>query len=133
MGKLSDKKGYICDMDGVIYHGNKLVDGAKEFVDWLKSNEKRFLFLTNSSAKSPKVLRRSLHAWESTWESKISSHPLIMRHAINRINCQREETLIVGDRMDSRHRIRHRDGTGSERHYQAGRPGKTSVSTKLYL
>jgi NagD protein len=60
MGKLTEKKGYICDMDGVIYHGNKLVDGAKEFVIWLKNEQKRFLFLTNSSAKSPKELKQKL-------------------------------------------------------------------------
>ena len=47
-------------MDGVIYHGNRLVDGAKEFVDWLKEEGKRFLFLTNSSSKSPKELRQKL-------------------------------------------------------------------------
>ncbi len=60
MGKLTEKKGYICDMDGVIYHGNRLVDGAKEFVNWLKNEQKRFLFLTNSSAKSPKELKQKL-------------------------------------------------------------------------
>ncbi|MBN2315060.1 MAG: HAD family hydrolase [Sedimentisphaerales bacterium] len=60
MGKLSEKKGYICDMDGVIYHGSRLVEGAKEFVDWMKKEGKRFLFLTNSSSKSPKELRQKL-------------------------------------------------------------------------
>jgi NagD protein len=60
MGKLIEKKGYICDMDGVIYHGSRLVDGAKEFVNWLKNEQKRFLFLTNSSAKSPKELKQKL-------------------------------------------------------------------------
>jgi NagD protein len=60
MRKLTEKKGYICDMDGVIYHGNRLVDGAKEFVNWLKNEQKRFLFLTNSSAKSPKELKQKL-------------------------------------------------------------------------
>lgn len=60
MQKLKDKTGYICDMDGVIYHGNRLVEGAKEFVDWLKNNGKKFLFLTNSSAKSPKELQQKL-------------------------------------------------------------------------
>ncbi|MEJ2705078.1 MAG: HAD-IIA family hydrolase [Sedimentisphaerales bacterium] len=60
MGKLSDKKGYICDMDGVIYHGDRLVEGAKDFVDWLKKESKRFLFLTNSSAKAPKELEQKL-------------------------------------------------------------------------
>ena len=60
MAKLTDKKGYICDMDGVIYHGDRLVEGAKEFVDWLKKNDKKFLFLTNSSAKSPVELKQKL-------------------------------------------------------------------------
>ncbi len=60
MKSLTDKVGYICDMDGVIYHGNRLVEGAKEFVGWLKKHNKRFLFLTNSSAKSPKELREKL-------------------------------------------------------------------------
>ena len=60
MGNLTDKKGYICDMDGVIYHGSRLVEGAKEFVNWLKKEQKKFLFLTNSSAKSPKELKQKL-------------------------------------------------------------------------
>ena len=60
MQKLRDKKGFICDMDGVIYHGNRLVEGTKEFVDWLKSENKKFLFLTNSSAKSPRELQQKL-------------------------------------------------------------------------
>lgn len=60
MAKLRDKKGFICDMDGVIYHGDRLVDGAKDFVNWLKKEGKRFLFLTNSSGSSPKELRQRL-------------------------------------------------------------------------
>ena len=27
-------------MDGVIYHGNKILDGVPEFVEWLKNNGK---------------------------------------------------------------------------------------------
>ncbi|MCM1533172.1 MAG: HAD-IIA family hydrolase [Corallococcus sp.] len=60
MDILRSKKGYICDMDGVIYHGNKLLDGVKEFVEWLYKNEKKFLFLTNNSQKSPKELQQKL-------------------------------------------------------------------------
>ena len=60
MQSLRNKTGYICDMDGVIYHGDRLVKGAKQFVDWLKTENKKFLFLTNSSAKSPKELRQKL-------------------------------------------------------------------------
>lgn len=54
------KKGFICDMDGVIYLGNQLLPGVAEFVNWLNENDKRFLFLTNSSERSPKELRQKL-------------------------------------------------------------------------
>ena len=58
--ELRNKNGYICDMDGVIYHGNRLLPGVKEFVDWLYKEGKRFLFLTNSSERSPKELQQKL-------------------------------------------------------------------------
>lgn len=57
---LKEKKAFICDMDGVIYHGNKILDGVKEFVDWLFKNNKKFLFLTNSGSKTPRELREKL-------------------------------------------------------------------------
>ena len=41
-------------MDGVIYHGNKLLAGVKEFVEWLYHEDKKFLFLTNGSGRSPR-------------------------------------------------------------------------------
>ncbi len=60
MEELRNKKGFICDMDGVIYHGNRLLPGVKEFVEWLYSEDKDFLFLTNSSERSPKELQQKL-------------------------------------------------------------------------
>jgi NagD protein len=60
MEKLKTHKAFICDMDGVIYHGNRLLPGAQEFVDWLKAGGKSFLFLTNSSAKTPRELQEKL-------------------------------------------------------------------------
>lgn len=60
MEQLRSKKGFICDMDGVIYHGNQLLDGAKEFVDWLYRENKQFLFLTNASIRSPRELQKKL-------------------------------------------------------------------------
>lgn len=61
MEELRNKKGFICDMDGVIYHGNRLLDGAKEFVDWLYRENKQFLFLTNACTRSPKELQKKLN------------------------------------------------------------------------
>lgn len=58
--ELRSHKGFICDMDGVIYHGNRLLPGVKEFVDWLYKEGKSFLFLTNSSERSPRELQQKL-------------------------------------------------------------------------
>lgn len=60
MKKLLKKKGFICDMDGVIYHGNRLLPGVKEFLDWLRNNDKSFLFLTNSCKYTPRELQQKL-------------------------------------------------------------------------
>ncbi len=60
METLRQKKGFICDMDGVIYHGSRLLPGVKEFVDWLYKEDKKFLFLTNASGKTPRELQQKL-------------------------------------------------------------------------
>ena len=44
MEQLRAKKGFIIDMDGVIYHGNRLLPGAKEFVEWLYREKRNFFF-----------------------------------------------------------------------------------------
>ena len=60
MKNILDKKGFICDMDGVIYHGNRLLDGVSDFVNWLIENDKKFVFLTNSPEKTPHELSMKL-------------------------------------------------------------------------
>ena len=57
---FNSKKGFICDMDGVIYHGNQILPGVIEFIDWLHREEKDFLFLTNNSGFTPKELQQKL-------------------------------------------------------------------------
>lgn len=32
MENILNKKGFICDMDGVIYHGSKILDGVLDIV-----------------------------------------------------------------------------------------------------
>lgn len=55
-----EKNGFLCDMDGVIYRGNELIDGAAEFVRWLKKNDKKFLFFTNSGKYEPSEIAAKL-------------------------------------------------------------------------
>ena len=38
-------KGFICDMDGVIYKGNRILPGVVEFINWLQKENKEYLFL----------------------------------------------------------------------------------------
>ncbi|HVK57293.1 MAG TPA: HAD-IIA family hydrolase [Candidatus Kapabacteria bacterium] len=50
------KRGYLIDMDGVIYRENQLIPGAADFVQSLISTGTPFLFLTNNSAPTPEDL-----------------------------------------------------------------------------
>jgi NagD protein len=42
---IRQKNGFIIDMDGVIYHENKLLPEVKEFVKWLTDEKKGLFFL----------------------------------------------------------------------------------------
>lgn len=57
---FNSKKGFICDMDGVIYHGNQVLPGVREFIDWLHRENKEYLFLTNNSGYTRKELQQKL-------------------------------------------------------------------------
>ena len=60
MKEILSKKGFICDMDGVIYHGNEILPGVAEFVNWMMENDKKFVFLTNSPERTPHELSMKL-------------------------------------------------------------------------
>ena len=57
---FNQKKGFICDMDGVIYHGNRILPGVAEFIQWLHDEKKEYLFLTNNSGYTPRELNQKL-------------------------------------------------------------------------
>ena len=57
---FNEKKGFICDMDGVIYHGNRILPGVAEFIQWLHEENKEYLFLTNNSGYTPRELNQKL-------------------------------------------------------------------------
>ena len=58
-------------MDGVIYHGSRLLPGTKEFLNWLYRENKHFLFLTNSSQLTPEGLQKKL--WPPRSPRRIST------------------------------------------------------------
>ena len=57
---FNSKKGFICDMDGVIYHGSIVLPGVHEFINWLNKEKKEYLFLTNNSGYTPCELKLKL-------------------------------------------------------------------------
>ena len=51
---------FVIDMDGVIYHGHRLIPGVLEFLARLREGGHPFLFLTNNSQWTPRDLRHRL-------------------------------------------------------------------------
>jgi len=49
-------------MDGVIYRGKLLIEGAADFIKRLNASKTRYLFLTNNSEQTPLDLKRKLEA-----------------------------------------------------------------------
>ncbi|KRE40581.1 HAD-IIA family hydrolase [Paenibacillus sp. Soil724D2] len=49
---MKDFAGYIFDLDGTIYLGGRLIDGAAEVIESLQSRHKKILFLTNKTIES---------------------------------------------------------------------------------
>lgn len=52
MNILKNKKLFLLDMDGTIYLDNNLFDGTLDFLNYVKKNDGRYIFLTNNSSKS---------------------------------------------------------------------------------
>jgi NagD protein len=55
-----DKKGFLIDMDGVIYKGQEPIPGAVEFIKELRVQGFPFLFLTNNSQRTSRDISYKL-------------------------------------------------------------------------
>jgi HAD superfamily hydrolase (TIGR01457 family) len=60
MMKLGRYKAFIFDLDGCIYRGNKLIEGAAETIWLLRQLGKKILFLTNNATKTPEAYAEKL-------------------------------------------------------------------------
>ena len=54
------KQGLLIDMDGVIYSGDTLIQGADKFIANLLKNNIPFAFMTNNSQRTPLEVMRKL-------------------------------------------------------------------------
>lgn len=48
------EKIYLIDLDGTMYRGSTIIEGAKEFIDYLNETNQTYLFLTNNSSRTLK-------------------------------------------------------------------------------
>src|SRR5436305_1378341 len=74
-------RGFMIDMDGVIYRGSELIPGAQRFVHLLLRDDIPFLFLTNNSQRKPS--------------------PVMMRAARKELSLSADETTMIGDTMET--------------------------------
>lgn len=51
---------FVLDMDGTFYLGDRILDGALDFLKTVEETGRRYLFFTNNSSKSPKVYLEKL-------------------------------------------------------------------------
>ena len=49
---LKNKKLWLLDMDGTIYNENQIFEGTLDFLNQIRQNEGRYIFITNNSSKS---------------------------------------------------------------------------------
>lgn len=59
---LNSVNAFLFDCDGVIWKGEKLIDGVPETLDLLRSHGKKLVFVTNNSTKSRKQYAKKFHS-----------------------------------------------------------------------
>lgn len=52
MRPLAEIRCFLLDLDGTVYLGDRLIPGAREFIDALRRLGRRYCFLTNNSSRS---------------------------------------------------------------------------------
>lgn len=61
---LSDLRGFLVDLDGVVYRGNAAVPGAQEFFDFLRRRNLKFCLITNNSTRTPAQFAEKLRGMD---------------------------------------------------------------------
>jgi|GEM_PF-1491390 len=91
---MESVKHFITDMDGVLVKGMQMIPGAGRFISRLQEQGREYLVLTNNSLYAPRDLAHRLHTVGKP-------NPLMMRSALNYLDVHSEDTVMVGDRMET--------------------------------
>ena len=60
MTKITDVKGLLIDLEGVLYSDNKLITGSIEAIKELRKNNLKLRFLTNTTTTPRKLIFNKL-------------------------------------------------------------------------
>lgn len=55
-------KGYLIDLDGTMFNGSEVIDGAVDFIERLNEQEIPYLFLTNNATRHPEEIQKKMQA-----------------------------------------------------------------------
>ncbi|MBP2660425.1 MAG: HAD-superfamily hydrolase, subfamily [Firmicutes bacterium] len=79
---LHKVKCFILDLDGTVYLGGKLLDGAIEFLKTLEKNKIAFKFFTNNSSQNAKFYINKIHhmGYDVKENAMLISNHVIIRH-----------------------------------------------------
>ena len=111
----------LFDLDGVLYEGDRPIDGAAETIDWFNKNHIPHLFLTNTTSKSRSELVEKLSAFGI--ETRIKDYPDATRC------CQ---TMVTGKYTKSNRPVRPRINQRRVFRFRTGYAMKTAMSMRSW-
>lgn len=94
---LRDVRGFLIDMDGVLYRGNTAVPGAREFVEHLRRFGMPHVFLTNNASRTPAQFAEKLRGMGiTTTPDRILTSALVAVADLARLARPEDRVLFVG-------------------------------------
>ena len=78
-------KAVILDLDGTVYEGNRLIDGADSAIEFMRRKGLKVIFCSNNSSRPAADIAKKLNSMgiPCTEEDVISSGSLAVRYAID--------------------------------------------------
>src|SRR5690625_4385725 len=90
-------EGYLIDLDGTMFRGEERIDGAKQFIDYLNAHRLPYLFITNNSTYSVKMLYEKLNRLGiKTRENQILTSAMATASYIKNKN-QHARCFVIGE------------------------------------
>ncbi len=95
---LRDIDGVLLDVDGVLYRGNTVIPGAREFLEFLTRKGLPFIYLTNNSTLTPQDYAARLRAkgFPATAEQVVGSAEATAR-LLDRTYPERPRLFVIGE------------------------------------